>query len=500
MEKSKRLYIHGKAIMSKNVEIIKNLNPYEVFKYFAEISDLPRGSGNSEKIAKYLVDFAVKNNLQYKLDNYNNVIIIKKTANNKKATIALQAHTDMVCVKTKKNPKDMVSEGIDLVIDGEWLKANDTTLGADDGIGIAIILSILSDETDYERDVIGIFTSDEEIGLIGAHKIDLSNLDIKYLINIDNEKYDVIDVGCAGGTQLEFEKKCKLIEKASGKLLNIKVDGLLGGHSGMEITKNRGNANIILAEILYNLIDEFECNLVSINGGHFNNAIPNQCEASIIINDRLADIDIIRSINLLIAEEYLDYENDEKELNIIFNMGENDNVIKVLSDTDTKEVLSALFELPDGLISTFETDPNTAETSLNLGVLKTKNDIIYIEYLVRSNINVKREKLNEEVFNIANKYQFKKVFDNSYPAWEYKKTKLEEYTFNFFKELFGIEPTIEITHGGLECGILLEKLQNADAIAIGPTIYGAHTVFEKLKISTVQNIKDLIHKLIIELS
>lgn len=484
--------------MSINEEIVKNLKPYDTFKYFAEISDLPRGSGNTEKISKYLVNFAIENNLKYKTDNYNNVIIIKETANNKKATVALQAHIDMVCVKTNKSPKDMTIEGIDLVIDGEWIKANNTTLGADDGIGMAIILSILSDETDYERDVVGIFTSDEEIGLIGAHKIDLIDLNIKYLINIDNEKYDVIDVGCAGGTQLEFERKCQLVEKANGQLLNIKVDGLIGGHSGMDITKNRGNANKILSEILYNLFDVIEFNLVSINGGNFNNAIPNHSEASILISNEIADIKIIRTINTTIEKKYLECRENEKDLNIIFDFGENNNSIKVLLKEDTKEVLDALYELPDGLISTFENTTNVAETSLNLGVIKTKKDIFYIEYLVRSNIDMKREKLNREVFDITNKYQFKKIVDDSYPAWEYKKTKLEELAFRQFKELFGIEPTIEVTHAGLECGILLEKLQNAETIAIGPTICGAHTTSEKLKISTVQNIEDLVHKLIIE--
>ena len=193
--------------MSKNLELVKNLKPQDVFKYFAEISDVPRGSGNTDKIVDYLVSFAIKNSLKYIKDNYNNVIITKKTNNKKKATIALQTHIDMVCVKASDSNKDMSKEGIDFVLDGEWLKADKTTLGADDGIGMAIIFSILTDENDYERDIVGIFTDDEEVGLIGAHNIDLSDFDIKYLINIDNEKYDVIDVGCAGGTQLAIEKK-----------------------------------------------------------------------------------------------------------------------------------------------------------------------------------------------------------------------------------------------------------------------------------------------------
>lgn len=485
--------------MINNIKKVENLEPKEVFKYFAEISNMPRGSGNTNNIVDYLVDFAVKNNLKYKKDNYNNVIITKEALNNKKSTIALQAHIDMVCVKTDKCNKDMTKEGIDFVVDGEWLKAEKTSLGADDGIGMAIILSILSDKSDYERDIVGIFTNDEEIGLIGAHKIDLSNLCIKYLINIDHENFYVIDVGCAGGTQLGFEKKCKLVNKSGGILLNIKVDGLIGGHSGMEITKNRGNANKILAEILYNALSELDFNLVNINGGNFNNAIPNSSKAQIIILSDVDDMEIIRKLNVLIAEELVGYEDNEPELSITFSFGYNDNTIQTLSCDDTKKILSGLCELPDGLISTFKDNSNIPETSLNLGILKTNKDGVYIEYLIRSNINEKREKLNKDVIEIATKYKFEKILEDSYPAWEYKKTELEDFVSNTFELLFGKKPIIEITHAGLECGILLEKMPNVESIAIGPTIFGAHTTEERLEIATVSMCHMQITKLLKEL-
>ena len=485
--------------MIKNIKKIENLEPKQVFKYFAEISNIPRGSGNTNNIVDYLVNFAVKNNLKYKKDNYNNVIITKEALNNKKSTIALQAHIDMVCVKTADCSKDMTKEGIDFVVDGEWLKAEKTSLGADDGIGMAIILSILADKNDYERDIVGIFTNDEEIGLIGAHKIDLSNINIKYLINIDHEDFYMIDVGCAGGTQLGLEKKCKLVNKSDGRLLNIKVGGLIGGHSGMEITNNRGNANKILAKILYNALSELEFNLVNINGGSFNNSIPNSSNAQIIIMSDVEDMDIIRKLNVLIAEELIDYEDNEPELSIIFSFGYNDNTIEILSYDDTKEILTALCELPDGLISTFKDNTDIAETSLNLGVLKTNKDSVYIEYLIRSNINEQREKLNKNVLEIATKYNFEKILDDSYPAWEYKKTELEDFAANTFESLFGKKPIIEITHAGLECGILLEKLPNVEAIAIGPTILGAHTTEERLEIATVSMCHMQITKLLKEL-
>ena len=482
--------------MSKNVEIVKNLEPKEVFKYFAEISDIPRGSGNTSKIVEYLVGFAIKNNLKYEKDNYNNVIITKESSNKKKSTIALQAHTDMVCVKTDDCNKEMTRDGIDFVIDGEWLKADETTLGADDGIGMAIILSILTDEKDYDRDIVGIFTNDEEIGLIGAHNIDLSNMNIKYLINIDHENFDLIDVGCAGGTQIGFEKRCKLVNKLGCKLLTINVDGLIGGHSGMEIINNRGNANKILAEVLHNSLRKMKFNLVNINGGNFNNAIPNASVAQIVITSDIDDMVIIRTLNELIAEEFIKYEDNEPELSITFDFGDNYSSIKALSDDDTREILSALCELPDGLIETFEDKPEVAMTSLNLGILQTKTESIYIEFLVRSNVNEKRVNLNKKVIDIATKQHFEKVIDDSYPAWEYKATTLEKKVCELYEKLFNKKPIIEITHAGLECGILLEKTKDIEAIAIGPTILGAHTVDERLNIDKVGKCYQLVKELI----
>ena len=456
--------------MSKNLELVKNLKPYDVFKYFAEISDVPRGSGNTGKIVDYLVSFAIKNNLKYTRDNYNNVIITKETSGKSKSTIVLQAHIDMVCVKASDCNKDMVTEGIDFVFDGEWLKADRTTLGADDGIGMAIILSILTNEIDYERDIVGVFTDDEEIGLVGAHKIDLSNFDIKYLINIDNEEFDVINVGCAGGTQLAFEKKCNF------------------------------NANKIIVDILYKLHKTIPFNLINIQGGTFNNAIPNKAKAKILLEKDIDDLEITKIINQIIEEKSYDLKKNEPDISITYHLIETNEKFLIFNSKDTNDIINAIYELPDGLISTFENNKDIAETSLNLGILRTNSDNIYIEYLVRSNVNIKREKINEEVLNIATKYNFVKVLDDSYPAWEYRKTELEDFAFNQFKKLFDKEPTIEITHGGLECGILLEKLPNVEAIAIGPTILGAHTTEERLKIKTVKHIQDLISEILLTIS
>ena len=471
--------------MSNNIEIVKNLEPKSVFEYFARISDIPRGSGNTDKIVEYLVNFAIDNNLKYKKDDYNNVIIIKESKNKTKTSIALQAHIDMVCVKNDQSKKDMKKEGIDFVLDGDFLRANGTTLGADDGIGVAIILSILSDINDYERDIIGIFTDDEEVGLVGANNIDLSGLDIKNLINIDNEEFGVFDVGCAGGTHLEYSKKATLTSCENAKLLNLSIEGLLGGHSGMEITKKRGNANKIIAQVLNELYEKISFNLISVDGGVFDNAIPNKANAKIAINSDIDDVVVISHLNQIKAKYVDRLKENEPNINMRYDFGSGETVSNVFGTKDTKEIIDALCLLPDGLISVFENNPLIAETSLNLGIVNTNDKTISFTYLIRSNVDSKREELVDKIYKISTNYGFTKKVESSYPAWEYRKTSLEEFCISSFKDLFGSDAVIEITHGGLECGILLKKMKDTEAIALGPTIYGAHTVDEKLEISTV---------------
>ncbi|MBO6119966.1 MAG: beta-Ala-His dipeptidase [Lachnospiraceae bacterium] len=471
--------------MSSNKKIVKNLEPKKVFEYFAEISDIPRGSGNTDKITDYLVNFAISNSLEYKKDDFNNVIITKKTGNKKYEAIALQAHTDMVCVKTSGNKKDMSSDGIDFLIDGKYLTADGTSLGADDGIGVAIILAILADNKDYGRDIVGIFTSDEEIGLIGAHNIDLSNVKVSELINIDSEDFGVAVFGCAGGSQLEYEKRAKLVSRTNGTLLILKVSGLLGGHSGMEITKNRGNANKILINVLYKLCDKTKFNLISVDGGVFDNAIPNKSEAKILISESVSDKELISSLNQIIEEEVHKYKATEPGLSITFDSVNTSSNVEIFNDESTKSILSALSELPDGLISTFENNPDIAKTSLNMGILKTSKSSISFVYLVRSNVNEERINLVNKIYTIATKYGFEKKAESSYPAWEYKENRLEDRAIDIFKKTFESDLKVEVTHGGLECGILLEKMGDASAIAIGPTLLSVHSVDEKLDIETV---------------
>lgn len=469
--------------MSKNLEAVKNLKPYEVFKYFAEISDIPRGSGNTDKISEYLVNFAIKNNLKYKKDDYNNVIITKESKNKKKSAIALQAHIDMVCVKTEDCNKDMTKEGVDFVIDGEWLKADKTSLGADDGIGMAMILAILSDENDYERDIVGIFTNNEEIGLLGAIKIDLSDIKVDKLINIDNEEFGVIVAGCAGGTQVEYDKNVYKIDLKNVVVFELEILGGFGGHSAKEIVNNRANAIVEISKLLYLLSDTVNFNIVSIDGGKFDNAIPSECKAIIAteVEYKEAAIELLNSFTKDFKNKFSETDN-----NVCFRYSYRDkDDIEAFSVTDTIYVLNCLAKLPNGLIEMNEEYKDIPKTSLNLGIVKTDEEKISFTYLTRSNVNSEREKLNKVIKGIADENKFIEVRSDSYPAWEYRKTELEKVAVDTFKKKFNDKLIVKLTHGGLECGILLEKLGNIEVISLGPTTKGMHSTSEKLEIDTV---------------
>lgn len=486
--------------MSKNVEIIQNLEPKEVFKYFAEISDIARGSGNTDKIVGYLVNFAIKNNLKYEKDNYNNVIIIKETSNKEKSSIALQAHIDMVCVKTDDCNKDMTEEGVDFVIDGEWLTADKTSLGADDGIGMAIILSILSDENVYRRDVIGIFTNDEESGMVGARHLDLKRIDSKLFINIDSEKYGEIVLGCSSGCHLSLNKRysCVNIDKEYFAL-DISLCGGLGGHSAIEITKCRMNANVMLSRVLYELSIIVKMNLVKLIGGTFDNIIPNNCEAKVLIDLKDKNIveDYLKNYSSIIKNEY---ENSDNRIALDYRIKDSDNNLKGLSSEDTKNILKMLYIMPNGLIDIMLDFPDVAETSINLGKIFLNDGNCTIAFMIRSALGTKCKYLHDKIIELAKIFDYQEINNNYYPEWKYKKqsylrSKIEEIFFKINNERINRK----VTHGGLECGILLSNNFDIDAVSIGPTILNPHSVNEKLNILTVDKLYKMLKEIIIEI-
>lgn len=491
---------------------IENLEPKKVFKYFADICKIPHGSGSLDGIVDYLVNFAKERNLEYVTDDAKNVIIYSsgrhsEPVENRRGEhcepVILQAHTDMVCVKDSNSTKDLSKDPLDIYVDGNYLKAKGTSLGADDGIGVAIILSILDDADDKFPPIEALFTSDEENGMNGALAIDGSLFKGKKLINLDSETEGELTVSCAGGTQylseipITREKSiCCRDEHCEPdyKKYTIKISGLLGGHSGMEIHKGRANAIIELANVLKSMEDEnIDFYLASIDAGKFDNVICPEAECYMLINSH--DEDKFKNlISKLDSNLKYEYQLTDKNITLetkhvgddILSSPIGAKLASPLGKNSTHKLIDLLITIPQGLIEISQEFINIPWTSLNLGVIKTESDKIVLSGLIRSNNDFKRIKLVRR-FETIIKNAGGKFFDKGhYPAWEYNKnSKLKEDILKAYKNSYGRDMEVVATHGGLESGLFIEKIKGLEVVSIGPTMEGVHSVDEKLCIDTV---------------
>ena len=497
---------------------IKNLKPEKVFKFFSEICQIPHGSGNLKGVINYLVKFATERNLNYFVDDANNVIIKKDSEIGE--PIILQAHMDMVCVKESTMNIDMAHDPLNIYVDGNYLKAKGTSLGADDGIGVAMILAILDDNDNSYPPIETLFTSDEETGMNGAIGIDGSLFKGKKLINIDSEDEGVLTVSCCGGSHIESEFNIKKLDvnnknndniSTGYKIFDVKISGLLGGHSGMEIHKGRANAIVEMTYVLKRLNDEkVDYYLISINGGQFENVICQEVVASIYVNnENVEKMNLILSeINKELKEEYFLTDKNisltalqKNELTNNFNEEKEviDNNLKLIDKDYTFNLIEAIISLPTGLIEISQEFNNLPWTSLNHGVIKTESEKIKIITFARSNDDIKKKKLVEKFKIIINKFEGRVIVDGEYPAWQYnKKSNLIAEMKSIYKDLYGKEMKVLATHGGLECGLFIEKIKGLDAVSIGPTIENVHSVDEKLHIDTVSDVYNLLKKVLMK--
>ena len=390
-----------------------------VLYYFKEICKIPRETYHVEKIANYLIEFAKENNLEYHTDNYHNVIIIKEAAKGyeKVPSIILQAHIDMVCQKKEDVKHDFRTDPIEVIEENGFLTANNTTLGADDGIGMAMILSILSSKEKHGK-IEALFTADEEVGMDGAMNLNTEYLHSNYLINLDSEDEGILTAGCAGGVRLEVTLPIERYEKV-GKTLTITISNLKGGHSGVDINKQRVNAITFIGKILNNE----ECDLIEINGGKVDNAIPDNISIKVLVNNNY-NSDKLLSI---IKESLL--KNNELSANTKL-IEENNTKVKVIFNS--KDYLNYLSNIPNGVISYEENLDNMVKTSTNLGTIKTTNNKLLIKHLLRSSNN--NEQINL-VKRITKEVLLKgEVIESSnYPGWQYdNNSKLRKLFENFF--------------------------------------------------------------------
>lgn len=463
---------------------ISNLQSAKVFHFFEEISKIPRASFNEEAISKYLVDFAKQRNLEVYSDDAFNVVIKKSSTKGYEnaPVVAIQGHTDMVCEKNKDVDHDFSKDPIKIIYDGDFIKADRTTLGADNGIAVAMALALLDDDNIPHPPIEAIFTSCEESGMEGVNALDTSDLKATMFLNIDSEDEGVFTVGCAGGVKCNINLPVNFLTNDKSSYC-VGVYGLTGGHSGIDINKGRANANRLLARLLNTLSKEIDFCLNSIQGGAKDNAIPREAEAIISIND--SDFALLQQKVKDIENIYkCEYQNTDKSLLLKIEKVENEN--KCFDKQSFDNIITSLLLLPNG-VQTMSTDiEGLVESSINLGVVKTNENGVEIIGAIRSAVSSKKELIMNQVELFVKMAKGNIIFRGSYPAWEYKKESvIRDKCTSVYKQMYGEEPKLEIIHAGLECGLFSQKMPHLDLISFGPNLYDIHTPDERASISSI---------------
>ena len=461
-----------------------NINDHKsiekVIRFFEEFSAIPHGSGNTKLIADYLVDFAKARGLEHMRDSADNVVIRKGATagyENKPAVI-FQGHLDMVAEKKPGAAIDMEKEGLTLYRDGDFLRAKDTTLGGDDGVALAYALALLDSDDIPHPDFEAVFTSDEEIGLLGAVAIDPEEIHGRLLINIDSDEEGVFTVGCAGGMRSDVVLPLsRTLSEASA--YKLKASGFKGGHSGVEIDKGRVNANKALVEILAAL---GKISIKDIRGGNADNAIPRECEC--VFTSECDPTDKVLALGKEIKARYSDIEPD-----ITFTLDKVDSDLIGVSYEDSATLVSLLNTLPSGIIAMSTDVEGLVETSLNMGILRTESEKAEVSFSVRSAKGAEKQKLGNRLEEIAKEHGASYSTRGEYPAWEYKKdSHLRDVMKKVYEDMYGESPEIVIIHAGLECGIFSEKVAGIDCVSIGPNNYDIHTTEERLSLTSLERV------------
>ncbi len=464
------------------------LKPKAVFDYFAEINKVPRPSKHEEKIIAYLQDFAQKNHLAFKTDEAGNVLIAKPATPGMedRETVILQGHMDMVCEKTSDREIDFANDPIETYIDGEWMRAKGTTLGADDGIGIALAMAVLTDTTIKHGPIECLFTRDEETGLTGAFAIQPGFMTGKYLINLDSEDEGEIFIGCAGGvnTEIEFEYYAESIPEGY-TAVKVVIDKLTGGHSGDDINKNRANANKLLARFLYQVNNKYDIFLCSIDGGNLHNAIPRHAEAVIAI-PKVQKHEIRSDFNIFAAEIQDEYHTTEP--NAEFTMESVELPETAIGNITATNLIASLNAVHNGVYEWSQDIPQFVETSSNLASIKMPEEgKIKIVTSQRSSTKSQLDCVCNVIASAFSLAGADVLINEGYPGWKPNpNSKLLQLTVEKYKELFGKEPKVRAIHAGLECGLFSEKYPGLDMVSFGPTLRGVHSPDEKLLIPTVE--------------
>ena len=461
---------------------LAGLQPESVFGYFEEICSMPHGSGNTKIISDYLVKFAQEQGLEYIQDELNDVIIfVPGTCGMEDhAPVIIQGHMDMVCEKDADCPINMDTDGLDITHDGNYVFAKGTTLGGDDGIAVAFAMALAADKNIPHPPLELVITVDEETGMFGAAGIDLSMLKGRLLLNIDSEEEGIFTVSCAGGARSTIHMP--ITRKAVyGPAIRLVVGGLQGGHSGVEIHKNRANANKVMGEFMGRILEKMPLCLVSFVGGSKDNAIPRTCEVHAIALGM--ELESINTIAAQLQEEIrANFAEPEATVEAFNSDALGGNAI---SAEETAKLVSLLREVPNAIQAWSEKIPGLVQTSLNLGVAKLTEEFT-LTWSVRSSVNQEKQALLAKLRSIAESYGGSYSQVGEYPAWEYKEDSvLRDTMVNVYTRMYDKAPEVVAIHAGLECGLLGEKLPGLDAVSIGPEMHDIHTSREKLGIASV---------------
>ena len=482
------------------MKVLQNLEPKLVFDFFEKISDIPRGSGNEKAISDYLLNFGKELGLETIQDEALNIIIKKPASKGYEnaPTVIIQGHMDMVCEKNNGTDHDFEKDPLKLRIVDDYIYATDTTLGADNGIAVAYGMALLADNSIPHPALEVLITTDEETGMSGAMAVSKDNLDGKLLINLDNEEEGELLVSCAGGVRTNSAIKREWQDRADKATMSINISGLKGGHSGMDIIKERGNSNKILGRILKALKDELEFNIVKINGGSKNNAIPR--EAEVIISLDNSNVDKVTSIVNELSDVFAnELKAQDPGLKVVVNKVSVDESKEFNKDT-TDKVINLLYLYPNGVNTRSTEIDGLVEISTNLGVLSTNEDYVEFDSAVRSSVPSLKKEIELRIKTITEIIGAEFSSKSDYPGWEYDpNSKMREICQKVYKDMTGKEAKIVAIHAGVECGLFNEKLGNLDMISFGPNLYDVHTPQEHMSITSVKNTWDYLLKILEEI-
>ena len=466
---------------------IRLIEPISLWNNFTDLNSVPRPSKEEERVIDFLIQFAKRLNLDYFQDSIGNLIINKPSTidmkNHKK--IVLQSHVDMVHEKNNDIDFDFKNSGINMKIDGDWVKAKGTTLGADNGLGVATIMSVLESNNISHPDIEALFTVDEETGMTGALNLDGNALKGEILLNLDTEEDDEICIGCAGGIDITITKEYHLeAVDLDSKFVKILVNGLTGGHSGAEIHKGLGNSNKILNTLLKNLDSKYNIRICEIKGGNLRNAIPRESFSVIQIqNQDYSDIE--DKVNNFFNSNKTKY--DYLDPNFSISLSSSEGEYKPLSKLDHKNIIESIDACPNGVFLMSKTIDNLVETSNNLASIIVKDGSIEIKCLTRSSIEKSKEELSDLISNIFKNKGFEIKLSGGYPGWEPNmNSEILDVAVNCYKKLNNEDPKVNVIHAGLECGIIGSHYPEMEMISFGPTILGAHSPDEKASISSTK--------------